>query len=115
MPLPCGHRIGSVIFSGSIIKTAMRAEKILASSIQVWCETSWYGEDPYHYISASLNFECATNVIWELTKAAYTTLCNCYQKRNSFMKGGLMLCNLSEEVTQWGNAREITRWQNDAI
>ncbi len=29
VPLPCGHRIGSVIFSGSIIKTAMRAEEML--------------------------------------------------------------------------------------
>lgn len=55
------------------------------------------------------------NVIWELAKVAHAALRNCYQKGCSFMKGGLMLCSRSEEGALWGNAREITRGQNDAI
>lgn len=84
----------------SIAGERLRAEKILVSFMQVWCETSRHGEDPYHCISASLNFECPTNDTRELAKAAHTALRNCYQKGYRFMKGGLMLCNLSEEGTR---------------
>lgn len=81
----------------SIAGERLRHEKMLASCIRVWCETSRHGEEPYRTLSASGYLPFPTNNTMDIAKAARDALGCCYQKGFGFMKGGIMLYDLVEE------------------
>ena len=81
----------------------LRKENIIASSIQVWAETSRFMETPYRSISATEHFMIPTNYTGEIIRAAHAALDRCYDPGDGWMKGGIMLCDLVAE-----GARQLT-------
>jgi len=74
----------------------LRKEGLVARAIEVWMMTSRHLDEPYCCLSAHVNLHLPTNITSELIAAAGEALENCYAPRHGFMKGGIMLYELSD-------------------
>ena len=74
----------------------MRAEGLVARAMQVWVMTSRHMDEPYCCLSAHVNLHLPTNITSELITAANEALDRCFEPGHGFMKGGIMLYELSD-------------------
>ncbi|MDL2226570.1 hypothetical protein LJB86_02810 [Deltaproteobacteria bacterium OttesenSCG-928-M10] len=58
--------------------------------------TSRYMDEPYCYLRAQVNLHLPTNITSELIEAANEALDRFYQSGHGFMKGSIMLYELSD-------------------
>ncbi len=93
----------------------LRAEGILASGLSVHMQTSMHDPDnPYFSASATVSLPIPTNVTGELIRAAGMALDKCYAPGHGFMKGGILLFDLSEENNRQLSLLEVCRPRQDA-
>ncbi len=74
----------------------LRQEGLVARCLSVWVMTSRHMDEPYCCLSSQVNLGLPTNITSELIQAAGEALDRCYQPGHGFMKGGIMLYELSE-------------------
>ena len=87
----------------------LRMEKMEASGISVYMQTSRHTEEPYFSASASVSLPVTTNITTLLIKYALVALDKCYQPGHGYMKGGIMLFDLQEQ-----GSRQLTLMESVA-
>lgn len=74
----------------------LRNEGLVARAIQVWMMTSRHLDEPYCCLSAHISLPLPSNITSEFITAAGEALEQCYEPGHGFMKGGIMLYELSD-------------------
>ena len=80
----------------SIAGERLRQEGLVARALQAWVMTSHHMDEPYCCLNAHVNLHLPTNITSELIEGANEALERCYESGHGFMKGGIMLYELSE-------------------
>lgn len=97
----------------------LRRENMEASAIQIWVSTARYVNKPYTSLGTQVHLACPTNITRELTAAAHEALDHCYKPGLKFMKGGIMLYNLTEvnrgQITLLESAARPERQKNQDL
>lgn len=90
----------------SIAGERLRQEGLVARALQAWVMTSRHMDKPYRCLSAHVNLHLPTNITNELIEGAKAALDQFYESGHGFLKGGIMLYELSEADRRQMNLME---------